>query len=133
MSPTSSSPRATPSPAIVSSNWKKIYPARIENLFKTEPIVNQMLLIGDKLPYVTALFTVNASAAGTSDIESEVGTAVERGNKRLASFEQIRRFRILEREFTIEQGELTPTMKVRRGQVLENHKSLITELYVGKA
>lgn len=117
---------------IVSSNGKKIYPARIENLFKTEPIVNQMLLIGDKLPYVTALFTVNASATGT-DVQSEVGKAVERANKQLASFEQIRRFRILEREFTIEQGELTPTMKVRRGRVLENHKSLITELYVGKA
>ena len=47
---------------IVSSNGKKIYPARIESLFKSEPLINQMLLIGDKLPYVTALFTINAAA-----------------------------------------------------------------------
>jgi long-chain acyl-CoA synthetase len=46
---------------IVSSNGKKIYPARIELLFKTEPIINQVVLIGDRLPYVTALVTVNAA------------------------------------------------------------------------
>ena len=50
---------------IVSSNGKKIYPARIESLFKMEPIVNQVLLIGDKQPYVTALITVNVAAAET--------------------------------------------------------------------
>ena len=48
---------------IVSSNGKKIYPARIESLFKMEPIINQVLLIGDKQPYVTALITVNVAAA----------------------------------------------------------------------
>ena len=46
---------------IVSSNGKKIYPARIEQLFKSEPIINQVVLIGDRLPYVTALVTVNAA------------------------------------------------------------------------
>ena len=49
---------------IVSSNGKKIYPARIEVLFKTEPIINQVVLIGDRLPYVTALVTVNAARSG---------------------------------------------------------------------
>ena len=47
----------------MSSNGKKIYPARIEGLFKTEPIVNQVVLIGDRLPFVTALFTVNIANA----------------------------------------------------------------------
>ena len=46
---------------IVSSNGKKIYPTRIENLFKMEPLVNQVVLIGDKKPYVTALLTVNVA------------------------------------------------------------------------
>ena len=117
---------------IVSSNGKKIYPARIENLFKTEPIINQVLLIGDKLPYITALFTVNAEVAAAPQVQSEVGKAVERANKQLAPFEQIRKFRILERDFSMEHGELTPTMKVRRSRVLENHRTLIGELYVGK-
>ena len=121
---------------IVSSNGKKIYPARIEGLFKTEPIVNQMVLIGDRLPYVTALFTVNVANAeglkGREPMLAEVKKAVARVNKQLAPFEQIRKFRVIEREFTIETGELTPTMKVRRNRVLENHREVVSELYMGK-
>jgi long-chain acyl-CoA synthetase len=116
---------------IVSSNGKKIYPARIELLFKTEPIINQVVLIGDRLPYVTALVTVNAAEVADST-EAEVKKAVARVNRRLAPFEQIRKFRILEREFSIERGELTPTMKVRRNRVLENHRELVSELYMGR-
>jgi len=116
---------------IVSSNGKKIYPARIELLFKTEPIINQVVLIGDRMPYVTALVTVNAAEAADST-EADVKKAVARVNRQLAPFEQIRKFRILEREFTIEAGELTPTMKVRRSRVLENHRALVSELYMGK-
>jgi long-chain acyl-CoA synthetase len=116
---------------IVSSNGKKIYPARIELLFKTEPIINQVVLIGDRLPYVTALVTVNGAEPGSS-AETEVKKAVARINRQLAPFEQIRKFRVIEREFSIETGELTPTMKVRRNRVLENHRELVSELYMGK-
>jgi long-chain acyl-CoA synthetase len=116
---------------IVSSNGKKIYPARIELLFKSEPIINQVVLIGDRLPYVTALVTVNA-VEGANAGEAEVKKAVARVNRRLAPFEQIRKFRIIEREFSIETGELTPTMKVRRNRVLENHREIVSELYMGK-
>jgi long-chain acyl-CoA synthetase len=116
---------------IVSSNGKKIYPARIEMLFKTEPIINQVVLIGDRLPYVTALVTVNGAEVADS-AEAEVRKAVARVNRKLAPFEQIRKYRILERDFSIENGELTPTMKVRRNRVLENHRELVSELYMGK-
>lgn len=132
---------------IVSSNGKKIYPARIEVLFKMEPIVNQVVLIGDRLPFVTALVTVNAAHAeslkGMSKdghrklaeappVLDEVRKAVARVNRQLAPFEQIRKFRVLERDFSIETGELTPTMKVRRNRVLENHRELVAQLYMGK-
>jgi long-chain acyl-CoA synthetase len=116
---------------IVSSNGKKIYPARIELLFKAEPVINQVVLIGDRLPYVTALVTINATEIATS-AEAEVKKAVARVNRKLAPFEQIRKFRIIERDFSIETGELTPTMKVRRNRVLENHRALVSELYMGK-
>jgi long-chain acyl-CoA synthetase len=116
---------------IVSSNGKKIYPAQIELLFKAEPIINQVVLIGDRLPYVTALVTVNAAEVAVS-AEAEVKKAVARVNRRLAPFEQIRKFRIIERDFSIETGEMTPTMKVRRNRVLENHRKLVSELYMGK-
>jgi len=135
---------------IVSSNGKKIYPSRIEGFFKTEPLINQMVLIGDRLPYVTALFTVNTANAEqlkgmesmkgrdvreialAPQVSAQIQDTVTRVNKQLAPFEQIRKFRIIEREFTIESGEVTPTMKVRRNRVLENHRDLISELYVGK-
>lgn len=135
---------------IVSSNGKKIYPARIEGLFKTEPLINQVVLVGDRLPFVTALFTLNfpiahslkgmeawkdkaeAAIASAAPVIDCVRKAVARVNKQLPPFEQIRKFRVLDRDFTIELGEMTPTMKVRRGRVLENFRSVVGEMYMGK-
>ena len=135
---------------IVSSNGKKIYPARIEGLFKTEPLINQVLLIGDKLPFVTALITINtgnaealkgmealkgrspSEVASAQPVVDQIQKTVTKVNKQLPSFEQIRKFRVLERDFTIESGEMTPTMKVRRGKVLENYRAVVSELYMGK-
>jgi long-chain acyl-CoA synthetase len=114
---------------IVSSNGKKIYPARIEGLFKKEPLINHVLLIGDRLPYVTALITVTGDPAAAQSI---VASTVKNVNRQLPSFEQIRKFKILDRDFSIEQGELTPTMKLRRSRALENHRALVTELYAGR-
>jgi long-chain acyl-CoA synthetase len=119
---------------IVSSNGKKIYPSRIESLFKMEPIISQMIVVGDRQPYVTALFTLNPAIAESvkGPMMEEVGKVVKRVNQHLAPFEQIKRFRILDRELSIENGELTPTMKVRRTQVLENFRSEVNELYLGR-
>jgi long-chain acyl-CoA synthetase len=135
---------------IVASNGKKIYPSKIENLFKMEPVVNQIVLIGDKQAYVTALLTVNVPNVLALDgggelkgadsvtvlqskvVEKHVKAAVDRVNKQLADFERIRKFKIMPRDFSIEDGELTPTMKIRRSMILENHRPLIAELYLGK-
>jgi len=114
---------------IVASNGKKIYPARIEGLFKKEPLINHVLLIGDRLPYVTALITVSGDPAAARAV---VESTVKNVNRQLASFEQIRKFKILDRDFSIENGELTPTMKLRRSRALENHRALVTELYAGR-
>ncbi len=132
---------------LVASNGKKIYPARIETLFKMEPLISQVLLLGDRMSHVAALLTLNAAAletikgldgaselpleelVRTEPVEKEVKQLVARINKQLADFEKIRAYRILERDFTIAAGELTPTMKVRRAQVIENHKDLIGTMY----
>ena len=114
---------------IVSSNGKKVYPARIEALLKREPLISQVLLVGDSLPYVTALLTVNGPPA---EARSAVERAVKTTNRELAPFEQIRKFKILEREFSIEAGELTPTMKLRRARALQNHSAEVRELYAGR-
>jgi long-chain acyl-CoA synthetase len=114
---------------IVASNGKKIYPARIEALLKREPLISQVLLIGDSLPYVTALLTVNGPSV---EAHPAVERAVQTTNRELAPFEQIRKFKILDREFSIEAGELTPTMKVRRARALQNHSDLVREMYAGR-
>ena len=63
---------------------------------------------------------------------AEVKRAVAKANKQLAPFEQIRKFRILDRDFSQDAGELTPTMKVRRVKVIENFRNHILEMYAGK-
>ena len=135
---------------IVSSTGKKIHPSRVENLFKMEPLISQVLLIGDRLPYLTALFTINPTAAealkGMDEFKgrpaaeiaqappvlAEIQKTVARVNKQLAPFEQVRKYRVLARDFSIEQGELTATMKVRRTRAMENFKEHIDELYAGR-
>ena len=135
---------------IVSSTGKKVYPSRVENLFKMEPLISQVLLIGDRLPFVTALFTINTAAAETlkgmdqwkgqpaadlakaPPVLAEIQKAVARVNKQLAPFEQVRKYRVLARDFSIDQGELTATMKVRRTRTMENFKEAIDELYAGR-
>ncbi len=135
---------------IVSSTGKKVFPARVENLLKMEPLISQVLLIGDRLPYVTALLTVNPSAAAelkgmaewrdqppeaiaqAPPVLAEIQKAVARANQQLAPFEQIRKYRVLARDFSVERGELTATMKVRRARALENFKDNIAELYAGR-
>ncbi len=128
---------------IVASNGKKIFPSRVETMFKFEPLVNQVLLAGDRLPHLVALFTIHPAIAesirGANDqgiplhesptVVAEMQKIVSRVNKQLAPFEQVKRFRILSREFSIEHGEVTATMKVRRKQVMENFRAELDSLY----
>lgn len=132
---------------LVTSAGRKVYPALVENLFKTETLISHVFLLGDNLPYPVALLTLNPAAAlalkgmeGLRDrpyaeivkapaVADAVDRAISRVNRRLAEFDRIHRFRILDREFTIEDGELTATMKLRRTRIMENHRALIEELY----
>jgi len=128
---------------IVSSNGKKIFPARVETMFKFEPLINQVILAGDRLPHLVALFTIHVPVAETisgakesgvplheaPQVIAEVQKIVNRINKQLAPFEQVKRFRVVHREFAMEHGEVTATMKVRRKQVLENFREDLDALY----
>jgi long-chain acyl-CoA synthetase len=129
---------------IVSSNGKKVYPSRVEELFKTEPILSHMVLAGEKQPFISALFTLNPPAvemlegmkgktleemAAAPVVQMAVKKAVRQANTQLAVYEQVKKFRILPAEFTIDGGELTPTMKVRKAKVLEKYASTVAEMY----
>ena len=102
-----------------------------------------MLLAGDRLPHLVALFTIHPNVAETlpgakeagvplheaPQVTAEVQAIVNRVNKQLAPFEQVKRFRVLHRELSIENGEVTATMKVRRKQVMENFREELDGLY----
>jgi len=135
---------------IITAGGKNLAPQRIENMLKAEPYIQQAVVIGDRRPYLVALIVVDESQArdllARKGIEPEsykdlvddrlvvdtVQIVVDRVNSRLARFEQIKYFRILAHEMTVESGELTPTMKVKRNVVEELHGDLIDSMYAGK-
>jgi long-chain acyl-CoA synthetase len=65
-------------------------------------------------------------------VHGEMKKIVHKINRQLAPFEQVRRFKIIERDFSLEKGELTPTMKLRRTKAIESFRTEISELYVGR-
>jgi long-chain acyl-CoA synthetase len=119
---------------LVASNGKKIYPNRIEGMFKGQALISQVVLVGDKRSFVTALFTLNPTATeGLAESPDDIiQRAVKEVNRKVEAHEQIRKFKILPRELSIEHGEVTPTMKIRKSIVMEHFAAEINEMYAGK-
>ena len=118
---------------IVTAGGKNVSPQNIEGLLKGIPWVSQALVIGDRRPYLVALLTLDpdevAKLDGSQDAVALVSGAVERINADLAHFEQVRRFEILPRDFSPEENEITPTLKLKRRVVEENFASELERLY----
>jgi long-chain acyl-CoA synthetase len=118
---------------IVTAGGKNVAPQNIEGLLKGIPWVSQALVVGDRRPYLVALLTLDpdevAKLDGREDAEALVREAVEQVNGELAGFEQIRRFEILPRDFSPEENEITPTLKLRRRVVEENFATELERLY----
>jgi long-chain acyl-CoA synthetase len=132
---------------IVSSNGKKIAPNDIEDHLKNFPYVSQVMLCGEGKPYCSAIFTLNEDsvkrwfegsryslAADSKYSQDErvrdlIWSHVEQVNSKLANFEQIRKITIVSGDFTVENGLLTPTFKVKRKTVENRFKDLIEQMY----
>jgi long-chain acyl-CoA synthetase len=116
---------------IVTAGGKNLSPQNIENALKGSRFVSEALVIGDRRPYVTALITLEKDQltdAG-ADARALVQATVDEVNRDLARFEQIKRFAILPREFSAEEGEVTPTLKLKRRVIEERYAAEIEELY----
>ncbi len=131
----------------VTSGGKNIAPHPIEVALVTKPYIDQVCLVGDGNKYLSALivpdfsqlgryakkngiaFKDNAEAACDPSINALITQQVDAVNETLARYEQIKYFKILEKPFTIDSGELTPTLKVKRRVVFERYKSQIEEMY----
>ncbi|MFH1177795.1 MAG: AMP-binding protein, partial [Acidobacteriota bacterium] len=133
---------------IVTSGGKNVAPQPIEGRLGATPFIAQAVLVGDKYPYLTALLVPNFenlethfAGKGIKGLAREemaqheeaaalFAQAVQGINRELAVHERIRRFTVLKREFSLEEGELTPTMKVRRRVIGERYRDQIEGMYL---
>jgi len=132
---------------IITAGGKHVAPQHIENLFKDEPLINHVIAYGDRRKYITALISLNPdglkSFADSKSLKSkdnkeltqdptvrkEVERVVHEKNQNLARFQRIKKFVILEKELSIEDNDLTPTLKVKRKVVTEKYQKELDELY----
>jgi len=117
---------------IVTAGGKNVAPQNLENELKAHKVVSQALVVGDRMPYVAALVTVDADATSgmTPDaVQAEVERAVESVNADRSRYEQIKRFTVLPREFSLEHDEMTPTLKLRRKVILDHFAEDVAGLY----
>ena len=131
---------------IVTSGGKNIAPQMIENFIKTDPMIANVMVMGDRQAHVMALIALNhekvrewgrdeglkfrspEEMASHPRIFGVVKERIRQKNKELTPSEAVRSFRIIPHDFTIEKGELTPTLKLKRQVVMERYKDLIEEM-----
>jgi long-chain acyl-CoA synthetase len=113
---------------IVTAGGKNVAPQNLENELKAHRVVSQVLIVGDRKPYIGALITIDPELA-TQDVAAKVQQAVDAVNDGRSRYEQIKRFRVLPREFSIEDDEVTPTLKLRRNVILEHFAADVDALY----
>ena len=132
---------------IVTAGGMNIAPQNIENLLKGDPFISQAMVHGDRRPYPVALLTLNpeelakfakeqgildtdpASLARHPKVLERVSRIVEARNGELQSYAKIKKFSILPADFTVENGLLTPTLKVKRKVITDKHRELLDSLY----
>ncbi|HEX8248333.1 MAG TPA: long-chain fatty acid--CoA ligase [Pyrinomonadaceae bacterium] len=132
---------------IVLSTGKNVAPALLENLLKENHLISQAFIYGDGRSYLTALITLNqieaeaharakninfsdfADLTRKAEIRETVAAQVEKTNARVASSEQIKKFVILERDFSAEMDEVTPTLKIKRAVVAERFQDVLQGFY----
>jgi long-chain acyl-CoA synthetase len=136
---------------VITASGKNIAPSKIESLLRAHPLIGYAVVIGDRRPYLTALLVLDEESApawaathGLSTVElkelaadalvrEELAAAVARANEALSRPEQVKAFRVLDRAWGPESGELTPTLKLRRRVIEQRYADVIDELYGSEA
>jgi len=132
---------------IVTSGGRNIAPQPIETLLKSSPYIKEAVLIGNRRPFISALicpdfdrFTDAAREAGIDpgarevlanlpEVQEIIAREIEERSRDLAKHEQVKVFQLMSRDFEIDSGELTPTLKVKRRVIEERNKELIDRMY----
>ncbi|MEI6225258.1 MAG: long-chain fatty acid--CoA ligase [Deltaproteobacteria bacterium] len=130
---------------IKTSGGKYIAPQNLENELKGDPLISQVMVHGDQRKFVVAVVTLSienarqwAKEQGIADedplhqhpkVKARIQQSIDALNAKQASYSSIKKFAILEHDFTQERGDLTPTLKVKRKVVTERHKKLLDGFY----
>ncbi|UNK72101.1 AMP-dependent synthetase/ligase [Microbacterium sp. H1-D42] len=133
---------------IVTAGGKNVSPAALEDPIRSNPIVSQVVVLGDKKPFISALVTLDpemlpawlannglpadmslTEASRNATVRDEVQRAIDRANKTVSRAESVRKFTILPTEWTEASGHLTPKMSIKRNVILEDFAADISEIY----
>jgi long-chain acyl-CoA synthetase len=131
---------------IVTAGGKNVAPAVLEDRLRAHPLISQAMVVGDNQPFIATLVTIDpdeyprwaeandktgplADNLDDEDLRAAVQEAVDEANGAVSKAESIRSFRILPTDFSIENGELTPTLKVKRQVVADLYGNVIDEIY----
>ena len=133
---------------IVTANGKNVAPAVLEDRLRAHPLVGQCMVVGDRQPFVGALVTIDeeawpawlaahgrpadatvSSLRDDPELRASIQEAVDDANQAVSRAESIREFRVLPEDFSIAGGELTPSLKVRRSEVLKRYADELAAIY----
>ena len=132
---------------LILSNGKNVAPQPIENQLKQSPYISEIMLLGDQRRTITALIVPNYDAIKefaaeqqleeedvpallqTQEVQRLIRGEINQYSSDFADFERVRMFTLMEKEFSEESGEMTPTLKLKRPVIMENHKAVIDQMY----
>ncbi|MBK5229201.1 MAG: long-chain fatty acid--CoA ligase [Actinobacteria bacterium] len=132
---------------IITAGGKNVAPSNIESMLKVHPLISQVCAIGDRRRFISALIVLDPEAsmawakangvpfeslesfAANERVHAEIQKAVDEGNSHLNGVEQVKKFRILQTEWTPESEELTPSLKLKRRVILEKYDDDIEAMY----
>ncbi|MGN6472559.1 MAG: AMP-dependent synthetase/ligase [Mycobacteriales bacterium] len=136
---------------IVTAGGKNVAPAVLEDRLRAHALVSQCMVVGDQKPFIAALVTIDEEAfpawmsahgkpesasvsdlVDDADLRAEIQGAIDEANKAVSKAEAIKAFKILGEDWTVESGELTPSLKVKRNVIAETFAKEIDKLYAGK-
>jgi long-chain acyl-CoA synthetase len=132
---------------IITAGGKNVAPQRIEKILRTSRYLSHVVACGDRRRFISALVTLDGEnilawakdnklesssledLTGHQDVQALIETEIAERNRQLASYESVKQFRILPRDLSIEGGELTPSLKIKRHAVCEKYSDLLQDIY----
>ena len=112
---------------IITTGGDNISPVKIENDLVNIKSIEQSLVFGDRKPYLVALLVLNKDFSNIS--KDDLSKEIENVNEKLTKIEKIKKFIIVKEQFTIENGLMTPTLKLKRYKIINKYKNELEKLY----